>query len=549
MQMTKKNLLFLILFFILPFCFCVDYNVGPSQEYTTIGAVPWTTLEAGDRVRIHYRDTPYAEKFIIARSGTADDPIIVEGVPNSDGVKPTITGEDAVVVPDVDYWNEPRGLIKIGGSNKPADSTPEHIKVSNLRLEKAHKSYTFTNCDGGTEAYADNAAGVYIEKAKDIVLDNLEVTDNGNGIFIGINGGLTERITIQYCYIWGNGNVGSYYEHNTYTSALGIVYQYNRFGALREGADGNNLKDRSAGIVIRYNWIENGNRQLDLVDCGDETITAMDVYGKTYVYGNVLRETTDDGNQQMIHYGGDSGTETKYRKGTLYLYYNTIVSTRSVKTNLLNLSTNDETCDMRNNIVYESQKKLSLLNSNGILNMKNNHITEGYVNTFNSQSSFNGQITDEGTITEATDCFVDVGSSNYFLKENCSCIGAATGLASGFTSDHQITNQYVEHLQSLARKNDLDLGAFAYDPNQDDSDGGNNGDDDDDGDDDDKVKADDDDDTTNKGGIAAGIIVGVLMLFLIVFVLISYKKNGKSTKLMFLSWKMNTKNAFSRSNK
>jgi len=32
-----------------------DYHVGPGQTYTTIGAVPWYNLQAGDTVYIHYR--------------------------------------------------------------------------------------------------------------------------------------------------------------------------------------------------------------------------------------------------------------------------------------------------------------------------------------------------------------------------------------------------------------------------------------------------------------------------------------------------------------
>jgi hypothetical protein len=48
-----------------------------------------------------------------------------------------------------------------------------------------------------------------------------------------------------------------------------MVYQFNHFGPLRANCPGNNLKDRSAGTVIRYNWIEGGNRQLDLVDAED----------------------------------------------------------------------------------------------------------------------------------------------------------------------------------------------------------------------------------------------------------------------------------------
>src|SRR4029450_7383327 len=134
-----------------------------------------------------------------------------------------------------------------------------------------------------------------------------------------------------------------------------MIYQNTHFGPLRENARGNNLKDRSAGLVVRYNWIEGGNRQLDLVDGEDSSLIRSEVrYGQTHVYGNVLIEPDAAGNRQLIHYGGDSGTTAHYRKGTPWLYGNTLISRRTDanRTTLVRLSTNAETCDARDNIVY-----------------------------------------------------------------------------------------------------------------------------------------------------------------------------------------------------
>ena len=47
---------------------------------------------------------------------------------------------------------------------------------------------------------------------------------------------MTQDILIESNYIYDNGIVGRYYEHNTYTAAIGITYQYNVMGALRAGA-------------------------------------------------------------------------------------------------------------------------------------------------------------------------------------------------------------------------------------------------------------------------------------------------------------------------
>ncbi|KAJ6230471.1 alpha-l-iduronidase [Anaeramoeba flamelloides] len=74
-------------------------------------------------------------------------------------------------------------------------------------------------------------------------------------------------------------------------------------------------------------------------------------------------------------------------------------------------------------------------------------------------------------------------------------------------------------------------------PDDDDGDDGD-GDDDSDGDDD-KIKADDDNNTTSGGVIAAIVIVCMALVAFLCFTFISYRKNGKSAKLMFFSWKIN----------
>ena len=45
------------------------YNVGPGQPLTSIGAVPWATLQPGDTVQIHWRAEGYAEKWVIGGFG------------------------------------------------------------------------------------------------------------------------------------------------------------------------------------------------------------------------------------------------------------------------------------------------------------------------------------------------------------------------------------------------------------------------------------------------------------------------------------------------
>src|ERR1700733_6591516 len=75
------------------------YNAGPSQAYTTLGTVPWSTLAAGDTVNIYYNPSGcYAEKFLISTQGTSwANPITVQGITDpTTGNKPCITGLNAV---------------------------------------------------------------------------------------------------------------------------------------------------------------------------------------------------------------------------------------------------------------------------------------------------------------------------------------------------------------------------------------------------------------------------------------------------------------------
>ena len=175
----------------------------------------------------------------------------------------------------------------------------------------------FFSASGAQQTYTNNAAAIYVEKAENLLIRNCVLRDSGNGLFIGSGQSFASRdVQIEGNYIFDNGIEGSIYQHNNYTAAQDIVFEFNRFGPLRAGCLGNNLKDRSAGLIVRYNWIEGGNRQLDLVDGEDSPLIRNDPdYATTHVYGNVLIETEGSGNRQIIHYGGDSGNTSAYRKG------------------------------------------------------------------------------------------------------------------------------------------------------------------------------------------------------------------------------------------
>ncbi len=464
----KKEIHTLGIFILLIFSLqaqATDYHVGPEQTLKTISEVPWSTLQAGDRVYIHWSPTPYKEKWVINRQGTAENPIEIIGIDGSEGQQAVIDGNNAVTVAGVNFWNENRGVIKIGGSNTPSDGLPAFIIIDNLEIRSGRPPYQFTNDNNQIETYSNNAAAIYVEKAANLTIRNCTLHDSGNGLFIGANGGQTENIMIEKNYIYDNGIEGQIYEHNTYTAAINITYQFNHFGPLRSGADGNNLKDRSAGLVVRYNWIESGNRQLDLVDAEDsQVLVNHPSYNTTYVYGNILIEPEGAGNSQMVHYGGDSGTEADYRKGNLYFYNNTVISTRSGNTTLIRLSTNDETAQVFNNIIYTtaSGDRFAMISGNGTFNMHHNWLKPTWKDCHCTPS---GIVNNQGdNLTGADPLFVDFSGQSYYLQNNSPLIDKADNIPNELLPDYDIYYVYMKHLASGTRDiaGNIDIGAFEY---------------------------------------------------------------------------------------
>jgi hypothetical protein len=431
------------------------YHVGPGQPLATPSDVPWESLAGGDSVYIHGRATAYHDKWVICRAGTSVAPIVVRGVPDGSGALPVIDGANAVTRSALNFWNEERGVIKIGGANTPPDAMPAYVSIEQLDIRGAHTPNTFTGRVGLT-SYATNAAAIYIEKGQHVTIRGCHLSGCGNGLFCASE---TSDLLVEGNWIEGNGNVGSIYEHNNYTEALGITFQYNRFGPLLAGAGGNNLKDRSAGTVIRYNWIEGGNRQLDLVDSDFPTEYNDPRYHQTFVYGNVLLEPGDDGNSQIAHYGGDSGNTATYRQGMLYFQFNTVVSRRTGNTTLLRLSSDGESADVRDNLVFVTAtgSHLALLDQTGTLDATRNWMKSGWAASFSG-----GTINDHGQITGTSPGFGNQAGNDFTLVAGSACLDTAAALSAACVPNYVPVREYVKDQASRARANDgrADLGAF-----------------------------------------------------------------------------------------
>lgn len=434
------------------------YDVGPGQALAELEEVPWEHLEAGDTVRIHWRETAYRSKFVVCRQGTEEAPIRILGVPGPEGQRPVIDGRDAITRGELNYWGEERGVVKIGGANIPPDTTPSHIVLAGLEIRSGRQPFSFHGRNGHTD-YRKNAASVFVEKGEHIVLRDLVLHDSGNGLFVSP---ASRDVLVEGCHIYGNGVEGSIYEHNSYTQARGIVFQHNRYGPLRQDCPGNNLKDRSAGLVVRYNWIEGGNRQLDLVD-GPAYIDDP-AYRTTLVYGNVLVEH-GQGNRQMVHYGGDSNKPEGYRKGILHFYNNTVVSWRPDRTTLLRLSSNGERADLRNNLIYPAAggRTLEVLSNHGTANMRNNWLRTGWQSFFGF-TVFSGTVTGgESNLVGDQPGVASATGGDWRLLPDSPCRNAAAPLHPDIPDEHRVTRQWDGIGQWIEREDggSSHIGAFA----------------------------------------------------------------------------------------
>jgi hypothetical protein len=159
-----------------------------------------------------------------------------------------IDGSGATTPSPLNFWAENRGVLKIGGSNVPADTMPKHIVVESLDIRGARPPATFTDDSGATQTYSTSASAIYIEKGENVTIRNCILRDSGNGMFVASSDAEVSRdILLEGNAIHGNGIVGSIYQHNAYTAAIGIVYQATVSARCCAGCLGNNLKDRSAG--------------------------------------------------------------------------------------------------------------------------------------------------------------------------------------------------------------------------------------------------------------------------------------------------------------
>lgn len=172
------------------------YNVGTGQAYAEPDTVPWGALVAGDVVNIYYRATPYKWKIGLRGQGTAESPIIINGVTNEKGQRPQFDfsgartasgsnpGSGKNVFSDTPEYGESLGgiVIKRGPGDDYDSYSPRWIQIKNLEFIGAADGNSYTTLAGSKVNYS-GSAGMYVHLGDDILLENLVIRDNANGIF------------------------------------------------------------------------------------------------------------------------------------------------------------------------------------------------------------------------------------------------------------------------------------------------------------------------------------------------------------------------------
>lgn len=461
-----------------PFAACAArsgklYDVGPGKTYETPTSVPWATLGPGDTVRVFHRAEPYRTKILLSQSGTPEAPIILCGVPSDRGERPVFDGERAETPKLPEYAYEPqqdRGVITVSLDEVDRYGTrPSHIVISGIEVRHGHPDYKFTGIKGDARTYVPHAAGVFIERGEDITLRDSVIRDNANGLFFAAGNEealMTRKILVDGNYFSGNGTAGKGNDrrHTIYGEASGVTYQYNLIGPQREGAAGSAIKDRSAGTIVRYNWIEGGSRQLDLVEPEDsnDMMKKEPNFDEAWVYGNVIVSLPASASN-VVHFGGDLGMEGKDRKGPLRFYDNTVLVIADEKTryrtSLFQLTASDVTAEIRNNLFFvmagdpeARPTRATLLNQFGTVTVGKNLATAGlakYAEGKETKGSIDGF---ESITTSDEALFTDVATRD--LSPRSDAEGDTLG-----TGYEPVDRQFSADLAGTTRKGNT-IGAF-----------------------------------------------------------------------------------------
>lgn len=445
----------------------LDFEIGPGKPYTDIDQVPWEFLLPGDRVFIYHRPTPYKKTIVINSSGTSDAWIEIIGVRDPvTGAMPILDGDGAICAPGqhVDVYDGAAlitfGHMTTGTYGMVEGAKPRYIHVTGLELQNAHPTKSRTKKSGTTGPWGEFASAFYGIGFDNICIQGNKMHDCGLGIFVNsIIGERFQSRNLHVCnnWIYNCSSVGSYSTHSAYTECIGSLYEHNYLQRVISSSNGDTVKERSTGVVFRYNYIETSANAISLRDPSSENsnqngwleVQALDSLGElminsAFVYGNTF--VNRGGSPQSIVVIGD-GANAEYRQGSLYFYSNVVVSIVDGVSGYTGIfydpyriplfglpSTRSPiTVVARNNLFYTDkatnsgiQPQFGIFYWQGLADFQSNWINEfvntaydtAYVTTLARGNRFDG--TGLGGLQESTASpgFVGMGASDFSLLES-----------------------------------------------------------------------------------------------------------------------------------
>ena len=488
----------------MPHGLATTFEAGPGQTYTNLSSVPWTSLNPGDTVNIHYQPGGYHEVILLSNSGVSNAPITINGVPDpATGALPILDGQNAVTATNT-AWHDialnVEGVIVVSrAANRPYGYIPSWIAIQNLHVRNAFLTNALTQSDGTPASFSASASAIYIEYGQHLVIRGCELNDSGTGLYCSSRNNdineLSADVLIEHDWIHNNGYPGNYDAHNLYTEAKGITLQFNLIGPMRSGAVGDQIRDRSSGTVVRYNQIIHNSAGFALwlaqTAGGVGIIDAVPAYRTNFVYGNVFLNTPDSLGQLLIAYD-TLGIQGQPRNGTLFFYNNTVVNyadqASRYATTVFALPSHDEVqqwnvhdvLDCRNNIFASlpataggNASLLSLLGSDDSeVKLGTNWISPGtgMIKLPYGATNFYGLISGTNQLLFGDSNglnnpgFVSVSATNFHLLSSSPAIDAAGAQSSAvLASPNNVTLEYTNPANFQIRAVNglgLDLGAF-----------------------------------------------------------------------------------------
>ena len=270
-------------------------EVGDGKPYSRIEEAN-AAAQPGDIILVHEREKgqPYEQTAVFVRHKN----LTFRGIPSKGKTRVQVSGKN------FDYngnGSTPRAIFQF---NRGAND----CVLEGFELFGAHNE-------------SHNGAGVRINQANRTTIRRCSIHGNDMGVMSNGDGtsstGADQRI--EQCEIHHNGDTAEPGQnHNLYLGGSSVTVS---FCEIYSSLTGHNLKSRAHQIRVQYCYIhDSANRELDLVDAAETAPTESDAL----LLGNIIvKDTKCVGNRIVMHFGQDGG---KGRDGTLYLYFNTIVT-------------------------------------------------------------------------------------------------------------------------------------------------------------------------------------------------------------------------------